>query len=234
MARALKPEKPARAPRGARVSRAPKPHEAPRPKRVRRAPGDARALLLETAVRLLAEHGPDGVGLKDVARAAGVSHALVTHYFGTIGALVDAALERHADEQRAQLLELIQERRDAGPRAWMGAFFAWIQRPDTARLVAWALMTNRKAKNDFFSRRVRGAKRVADAVEARLANDGRPAARPDLEFVILLLIAAGHGYALGREAFWASLGVDDVGPARDADFFERLGALVESIVPLRR
>lgn len=203
-------------------------------KRVRRAPEDARALLLEAAVGLVVEHGPDGVGLKDVARAAGVSHALVTHYFGTIGALVDAALERHASEQRARLLELIQERADAGPRAWMDAFFAWIQRPDTARLVAWALMTNRQTKDDFFSRRVRGAKRVADAVDARLAVEGRPADRADLEFVILLLLSASHGYALGRTAFWASLGVDEVEPTRDAAFFERLGALAETIVPLRR
>lgn len=206
---------------------------ASRPKRVRRSPEDARALLLEVAVKLLAEHGPDGVGLKDVARAAGVSHALVTHYFGTIGALVDAALERHAEAQRTELIGLIRDHEDAGPRAWMHAFFDWIRRPDTARLVAWAFMTNRQSKNDFFSRRVRGAKRVADVVEERLKKDGRPATRDDIEFVILLLISTSHGYALGRTAFWASLGVDDVTDARDDAFFERLASLTESIVPLR-
>ncbi|MFO0616555.1 MAG: TetR/AcrR family transcriptional regulator [Polyangiaceae bacterium] len=211
------------------MARVPKP-ERPRPKRVRRTPEDARALLLETAVRLLAEHGPDGVGLTDVARAAGVSHALVTHYFGTIGALVDAALERHAEAQRAKLIELIQEKPDAGPREWMDAFFSWIRKPETARLVAWALMTNRVSKNDFFSRRVRGAKRVADAVEERMARDATPAPRADLEFAVLLLLSASHGYALGRAPFWASLGVDDAGPERDADFFDRLGRLAESMI----
>ncbi len=68
--------------------------------RTRRSPEEARAVILRAAESLLADRGPDGVGLKDVAVRAGVSHALVTHYFGTIDALIDAALEAHAAEQR--------------------------------------------------------------------------------------------------------------------------------------
>ena len=63
-------------------------------KRARRSPEEARALILEAAERVFATHLPDVVGLKDVAREAGVSHALVTHYFGTYSALVEATLER--------------------------------------------------------------------------------------------------------------------------------------------
>ena len=43
--------------------------------------GDQRQIEVKAA-EVLAELGPDRAGLKDVARRAGVSHGLVTHYFG--------------------------------------------------------------------------------------------------------------------------------------------------------
>ena len=64
-----------------------------RPERIRRTPKAARALILEAASGVLADLGPDRAGLKEVAAAAGVSHALVTHYFGTFSALVEEVLE---------------------------------------------------------------------------------------------------------------------------------------------
>jgi AcrR family transcriptional regulator len=67
-----------------------------REKRVRRTPEEARTLILDAADSVFREHLPDVVGLKDVARAAGVSHALVTHYFGTYAGLVAACSRRRA------------------------------------------------------------------------------------------------------------------------------------------
>ena len=64
-----------------------------RPRR-RRAPEVARQELLAAAERVFGRAQPDEVGLKEVAREAGVSHALVTHYFGTYAGLIEAALER--------------------------------------------------------------------------------------------------------------------------------------------
>src|ERR1700733_1325987 len=79
------------------VARAKKPTKP----RVRRDPEAARELILAAAEHLFANQSPDVVGLKDVARVAGVSHALVSHYFGTYDRLVDAVLERRAALTRA-------------------------------------------------------------------------------------------------------------------------------------
>ena len=44
--------------------------------------GDLRRALLDTALLAVAEHGPAGLSLRDVARRAGVSHAAPAHHFG--------------------------------------------------------------------------------------------------------------------------------------------------------
>lgn len=44
--------------------------------------GDLRAAILSEAARLVAEQGADRVSLRELARAAGVSHAAPAHHFG--------------------------------------------------------------------------------------------------------------------------------------------------------
>lgn len=56
--------------------------------------GDLRRALLDTALLAVAEHGPAGLSLRDVARRAGVSHAAPAHHFGDkIGLLTALAAE---------------------------------------------------------------------------------------------------------------------------------------------
>lgn len=43
--------------------------------------GDLKAVILERAATLVAERGADGVSLRELARAAGVSHAAPAHHF---------------------------------------------------------------------------------------------------------------------------------------------------------
>src|SRR4051794_7784372 len=86
------PKAPRRTSAGApRPARARKAEDAPRK---RRDPDEARSHILTAAERVFAEHVPDVVGLKEIAREAEVSHALVSHYFGSYEALVEATLER--------------------------------------------------------------------------------------------------------------------------------------------
>lgn len=54
------------------------------------------AAILDAAWVLFARRGPDGASLRDVAAAAGCTHALVTRYYGSKQGLADAVAERLA------------------------------------------------------------------------------------------------------------------------------------------
>src|SRR5688500_6623868 len=129
--------------------------------RLRRTPEEARAQILEAAQRLLAERGPDAEGLKDVATEAGVSHALVSHYFGTYDALVQEALRAHLLAMRAQMIGRIASADEL--EEWIDLAFEQVSRPLSGRLLVWALLGDRLDSVDFFARRERGMKQTVDA-----------------------------------------------------------------------
>ncbi|WP_395700972.1 TetR/AcrR family transcriptional regulator [Aquabacterium sp.] len=68
-------------------------HPAPRPYHH----GNLREALIDAATALLASHGAEGFGLRDVARAAGVSHAAPYHHFASHEDLLAAVAERGFD-----------------------------------------------------------------------------------------------------------------------------------------
>jgi AcrR family transcriptional regulator len=79
----------ARAPRAAKKS-ARTPKTLPRPYHH----GNLRAALLDAAEAVLAERGAGLLTLRDVARAAGVSHAAPYHHFASLDALLAAVAQR--------------------------------------------------------------------------------------------------------------------------------------------
>lgn len=196
---------------------------------MRRTPEQARATILLAAEKLLAERGPDAVGLKDVAAAAGVSHGLVSHYFGTYEALVEQTLEKQATALRQKLLEQMAASSAEGPDAWIEALFSAISQPLYGRLAGWALLSGRLDRDDFFPRREQGLREIANAIEARYREHYKtlPFSRDDLEFFLMLVLAAAFGYSLGRPVLWASL-ARDASHERDAWFRRRLSAMLES------
>ncbi len=175
--------------------------------RVRRSPEEARALIISAAERVFATHLPDVVGLKEVAKEAGVSHALITHYFGTYDALVEATLEKrfHAvrDSLVPTILKMIAAQADVNEM--LGAHRRAIREaasdPTTVRLAAWALLSGRVEADDFFAHRVQGLKLLADALSAR-----SKAPREDLEFALVASFAIAAISTSGRRAFAAALG----------------------------
>jgi AcrR family transcriptional regulator len=182
-------------------SSAPRPAAAPRK---RRSPDEARRTILDAAQSLIAARGPDAVGLKDVAQQAGVSHALVTHYFGTYEGLVEEALVDHLQRQRVEGIERIRAAGD--PEAWLEIAFEQLGHPLSVRLLVWALLTGRLEREDFVVFRTRGLAATVDVLEDTLRAAGRSVDRDALERSVLLGLSAVIGYTLGRKPLWGSLG----------------------------
>lgn len=225
------PRKPRRSPRSEGRSR---PERAPRQPRVqarvRRDPAEAREVILAAAEKVLGERGPDAATLKDVARTAGVSHALVTHYFGTYGALVGETLARRLLALRnAVTQELIAAPSDEGPRTVLRRVARALMEPSTLRLVAWALLSGRVDARDFEPAKVQGLRTAADVLEARWrASSGKSAPpRGDIEFAVLATVAILHGYAFGRTAFQTALGRSP-GAEADAEFVDRVADMIDA------
>lgn len=73
--------------------------------------GQARLLLLNTAEELFAAHGVEGVSLRQVNAAAGVSAGVLHYHFGSREVLLHELINRHMGtlmEQRRKLLEPLQ------------------------------------------------------------------------------------------------------------------------------
>ncbi len=186
-----------------------KPPKAPetKQKRVRRDPAEARAHILAAAKRVLATLGPDRAGLQAIAREAGVSHALLIHYFGSYEGLVEAALEDNSLAAQRQILARLGEATPQGPGVLIDVFFDLLEEPLHGRLIAWAMLTGRISRDDFFARRVQGPKLVVDAIVARLQQlPGPPIEREAVERIVVLVMSAGFGYAMSRGVFWQALG----------------------------
>ena len=198
-------------------------------RRRRRAPEDARREILDAAERLFGRRHPDAIGLVDVARAAGVSHALVTHYFGTYAGVVDAVLERR---QIAMRDRMIQRLRDAGPRTTadelLAGLFAELGDPVQVRLWLWTLATERPAAADFFPLRHQGLRVIATQVATALAaahGVAVAAIQAEVELALLVATSAAFGYCLGRPGLVGSLGRTP-SPELDAQVRQVLGDLI--------
>ena len=50
--------------------------------------------VLKVPTELFAEHGVDGVSIRQIAAAAGINHALIIRYFGSKDALVAEILKK--------------------------------------------------------------------------------------------------------------------------------------------
>ncbi|MFB0614792.1 TetR/AcrR family transcriptional regulator [Streptomyces sp. AGS-58] len=186
-------------------------------RRRRRTPEQAREEILDAAAELIARYGPDGVGLRRVAEAVGVSHGLVTHYFGTYGALVRAVLRRENERQRERVRERMRADRGV-PYAddMTQVLFEALADERYVRLFAWSSLHAEDVGTSS-----QGLSELVDAMEAGirlvLPGPGGPD-RDRIEAVVLLALSAAYGYALGNRSWLAGLGHDPDDPAHAAAF----------------
>lgn len=85
--------------------------KAPSPQAKSEVPADVRRAVLNAALQIIAEEGPDAVSMREVARRAGVSHQAPYHYFGDRAGIF-AAISEEGFTQFAQAFESSLQSRD--------------------------------------------------------------------------------------------------------------------------
>ena len=139
--------------------------------RRRRAPEVAKQELLDAAERVFVDSQPDQVGLKDIAREAGTSHALITHYFGTYAGLIEATLERRLRTLREQTREQLADPTVlAHPESLIAILFRALEDPVHLRLVRWLLASERPSAAHAFGLSANGIQLVAAQIASALAS----------------------------------------------------------------
>lgn len=78
------------------------------PKRIRRTAEDARRQILDAAEARLAQVGPAGIRLQDVAADLGISHPVILHHFGSREGLIRALTSRALVELKDRLVGALQ------------------------------------------------------------------------------------------------------------------------------
>ena len=136
--------------------------------------------LVTAARELFAEHGPDAVSLRDVARRAGVSHGLIHHYIGSRDDLLRLVFDRSTDHARAEIgsatdpIAALRLLRDLGGGS-----------DDYSRLLAWSLL-ERRDPAVFHGR--------SSALDAIIATD--PEGSDELRFAVAAAMVQILGWKL--------------------------------------
>jgi len=196
--------------------------------RRRREPEQARVEIMDAAERVFVEFQPDQVGLKEIAREAGVSHALITHYFGTYAGLIEAVLERRIRSLRETMLSRL---RDAGALARPGELLTLLFRgladPVHLRLTKWMLASERPSAAHAFALRDHGLQLVAHQVAAALDPRATGDQIDKIELALLAAVSAAYGYALGKYALAGAAGRQPT-IELDREVLDTIAAMVET------
>ena len=168
----------------------------------------AKARIRDAALGLFGERGFDATSLRDVATAAGVSHGLLRHHFGSKSDLRDA-VERHVLQQLAGAFGGPEAAPAAGrataevleERARRFQAFQLLN-PDVLDYLARILVDRSETAVAFFDNVVRAAAHDL----ASLQRDGHVRPTDDETVRALLLICVGLGPVVLRPLIESALG----------------------------
>jgi AcrR family transcriptional regulator len=175
-------------------------------RRVRRSPEEAKRLILETAQALVARTGPQGLRLQDIAAAAGISHPLILHHFGSRAGLMRALTREAAAELKDRLLASMTEPDYSVGEQLDQVFDAF--HGGLAQRLAWLLVEDPdggQANNPMILRE------IADTLHARrvaAAPPGSEIGRSDIEALVHLVAIAAFGEAMYGTQLRRSAGID--------------------------
>lgn len=183
----------------------------------RRDPERAKALILGAADELLVDCRPDEVTLRSIAASAGVSHGLITHYFGSYEGVVRAVLSRRQQAAVAEVVERLANLESAeDARAVLDVILDFLMDAQRTRLRAWLEMRGQAPERDG---KLAMLVVFTTAQVNRLRERERlPPLSPELVAnVIQVVRAAARGYASGERS-----------PEGDAIFRGTLLAMVQA------
>lgn len=111
-------------------------------KRIRRSAPEARALILGAAQTRLADVGPEGLQIKEIATIAGVTHSTILHHFGSAEGLRTALAEQMVEKLLGDILAVMGEREQLDPSDHTILFrvFEVLSDEGNARLLAWSML----------------------------------------------------------------------------------------------
>jgi AcrR family transcriptional regulator len=185
---------------------------------------DLRQSLLEAARSLFIAKGFGNVGTRELARAAGVSPAMIPYYFGDKQGLYDALVEDAIGQVLARLQRLAaagDERSEEPVDAFLGAYLATlIAEPWIPQLLVREVLAHDSPLRRRFRESFAGPARAALTSMIRTERDrGRLRADLDIDLATLSLI----GMTVFPFLVHPVLG-DLFGYRLDADFRERFHA----------
>jgi len=192
-------------------------------KRVRRTPHEARRLILTAAQEAIARTGPEGLRLQDIAAAAGISHPLILHHFGSRAGLVRALTREAIVELKDKLVTAMTERDYSieeqldrvfnAFRNGLGQRLAWLVTVDPDGDQSGSMMIQREIADHLHARRIAAA------------PPGTTVAREDSQFLVHLIAIAALGDAIYGSQLRRSGGLGE-GPETDGRFRAWLAALI--------
>ena len=198
---------------------------AKRGKRLRRTPEEARRLILEAAQTRLATTGPEGLRLQDIAAAAGISHPLILHHFGSREGLVRALTREAAAELRDKLvaamasteysLEQLLDRVFDTFRDGLAQRLAWLATVDPGGGAEGTQLIIRDIAERLHDRRIAAA------------PPGTVIARADTDALIHLVATSAFGDALYGAQLHRSAGLPATSET-DRSFRQWLAALIRA------
>ena len=176
-------------------------------KRQRRSAEEAHALILAAAAKRLAQSGPQGIRLQEVAADVGVSHPTILHHFGSRAGLVEAVVEEGLARLQADVAAAFSETSlDASAGAQLlHKLMATLGGEGHARLIAWLSLEGRGGDDD------QTLKNAATMIHARRQAEVGADADPDDTLFVVLLV----GLALFGEGVLGSTAYDSAGLGED-------------------
>lgn len=155
--------------------------------------------ILDAAEKLVEEKGPDGFGLAELGREAGISFGLIHHYFGGKEGLLKAVLRRTL-RGMGQEIRRIQEdgsfwRRDAP--AVVVVFDTFTNRPGFGRLLGWGLLSGLITADDFATEVSADAQALDVMIEA-FRKESPDGTGDSAAIITTLLMSAVIGFNLLR------------------------------------